>query len=61
MLGTYIAMSCMHAVYQTVNSRSKANGIIIGGAFGSILEAKRQVLLSSAKVAVVEPSGTYAR
>ena len=44
MLG--ICHACMQ--YQTVNSRSKSNGIIIKGWFGSIREAKLQASLSSA-------------
>ena len=47
--------------YQTVNSRLRSSGFIIGGVFGRILEAKPRILLSSAYVAVVEASGTYAR
>ena len=35
------AMSCMHAEYQTVNSRSESHGIIIGGGSGSYSRPSR--------------------
>ena len=47
--------------YQTVNSRLRSNGFIIGDVFGRILEAKPRVSLYSTYVALVEPSGAYAR
>ena len=58
-LGMYVADS-LHAYYghawiETVNSRSKLNGIIIEGWASRILGAKPWVSLSSAQVAVIEP------
>ena len=64
----YVALiTCMYLSYimscsdQHCQLEVKSKGIIIGGGVISMLEAKPLVPFSSAQLAVVESSGTYAR